>query len=387
MPWKLIEPHTRKDGKAITSYFVRGKYCGIRLNHSTGTGEEDAAERIFRSWKKQAEQGTFTPPRRKPQSEDRPLTFSRAATAYMNAGGDGSYLTPIMNAWPDKLAIAIDQVAIDTLADELYPIGTAGTRNRQVHTPISAVLKHVGIEKKLRRPKGWKGKKGTSWLEPDQAFAIFAAADNVEPEFGLFCRFLCYTGMRLGEALRIELRQLKLERAYVYLPDSKTGEPRGCHLPPFLVKALNEQPPRKDRPTVVTAVKKGHKGFIRGGRGVGRPVADAGVPFLERDGQARLFRYHAGGALRDMLADAMKKAGLTFPRRQGGFHIFCHTYGSWMHRYGNLDTHGLTRTGRWANADSADRYVHTGASEEAQRSNLLPVPSGGQVVDIKKGQA
>jgi len=29
-----------------------------------------------------------------------------------------------------------------------------------------------------------------------------------------------------------------------------------------------------------------------------------------------------------MLKEAMKRSGLKFPRRQGGFHIFCHTYGS-----------------------------------------------------------
>jgi hypothetical protein len=36
----------------------------------------------------------------------------------------------------------------------------------------------------------------------------------------------------------------------------------------------------------------------------------------------------------------MKRAGLKFPRRQGGFHLFCHTYGTWMTRYGGLDTYG-----------------------------------------------
>jgi hypothetical protein len=31
-----------------------------------------------------------------------------------------------------------------------------------------------------------------------------------------------------------------------------------------------------------------------------------------------------------MLQLAIKRAGLTFPRRQGGFHLFCHTYGTWQ---------------------------------------------------------
>jgi hypothetical protein len=55
-----------------------------------------------------------------------------------------------------------------------------------------------------------------------------------------------------------------------------------------------------------------------------------------------------------------------------------------MHRYGDFDTYGLTRTGRWADASSADRYVHTEASEEARRADRLPTPKRGAVVEIKK---
>jgi len=368
MPWKLIPPRPGK----TSVYYVRGKYLGIRLDHSTGTGEETAAKRIFGTWKKQAERGEFSLQRKADQSR-RP-TFVNAAKSYLQAGGSGLYLEPIMKAWRDRHADEIDQIALDALAVELYPTGTPATRNRQVYTPVSSVLKHAGNKQEFRRPKGWQGKKSTSWLEEDQAFALFRAADKLDPEFGLLCRFLLYTGMRLGEGLSRSLGDLRLERAYIYLPDSKTGEPRGCHLPSRLVEAFQAQPPRKSNPIV-----RDKHGHILSGQ----PVIDAGVPFLERDPKARLFRFHDGGALRDMLKDAMKAAGLSFPRRQGGFHIFCHTYGSWMHRFGQLDTHGLTRTGRWADADSADRYVHTQASEEARRSDLLPTEPRGEVVEIK----
>ena len=76
-----------------------------------------------------------------------------------------------------------------------------------------------------------------------------------------------------------------------------------------------------------------------------------------------------------MLYLALDRAGVVLPRRMRGFHIFCHTYGTWMHRYGGLDTYGLTRTGRWKDPDSADRYKHTMASAEARKADLLPVPS------------
>lgn len=376
MPWKLVKPHTRPDGKKILSHYVRGTYLGIRLNRSTETSDEAAAKRILSTWRKQAERGEFS----RPEAEQAaPASFVTAALAYMRAGGSGQFLAPIMKAWQQRSADSVDQIALDTLAAELYPKATPATRNRQVYTPVSAVLKRAGIEKKFKRPRGWQGKRSTSWLEPDQAFALFAAADNIDPEFGLLCRFLLYTGLRLDEALGRQLKDLKLDRAYLYLPDSKTGEPRGCHLPPVLLQAFRTQPARKFDPVVRD--EAGH--YLSGGRA----LEDAGVPWLERSGKARLFRFHDGGALRNMLKGAMKAVGLSFPRRQGGFHIFCHTYGSWMHRFGNLDTHGLTRTGRWADADSADRYVHTQASEEARRSDLLPVPDGRPFVDVNKRQA
>lgn len=378
MPWKLVAPRKGK----TPYYYVRGKYLGIALDDSTGTIEFRAAKTIIATWQKQAERGEFKR-KREPEElvkEPKGTTFLEAAIAYMQSGGERQYAEPIYTAWGEKPWAEIDQIAIDTLADQLYPKAPATTKNRCFYTPVSAILKRAGSERKIKRPAGWRGKRSTSWLEPDQAFKLFDAADKIEPEFGLFCRFLCYTGMRLSEALGIQMRDLKLDRAFVYLPDSKNGEPRGCHLPPFMVDAFKKQPPRK---TKLIAVKGGSRGFRKGAGQGGRSPDDVGLPFLKRHSEAKLFRYHASGALRDKLSVAMKAAGLKFPRRQGGFHIFCHTYGSWMHRFGELDTHGLTRTGRWADPDSADRYVHTGASEEAQRSNLLPTPKRGQNVERK----
>lgn len=372
MPWKLKAPHTRSDGKEIEFFYVRGKYLGIRLDHSTGTRDEAAAKRILATWRKQAERGEFSVGQ---PAQAAPATFVKAAIAYMQAGGSGQYLAPIMKAWPTRIAADIDQIALDTLAVELYPKASPATRNRQVHTPVSAVLKRAGIEKKFKRPIGWQGNKSTSWLEPDQAFALFKAADEIDLEFGLLCQSILYAGgLRLDEMLSRLREDLRLERAYLRLPDSKNGHPRGCHLPDYLVQRFKSQPARE-----VTEVRRNEHGHFL----TGKPLEDAGVPFLDRDPKAKLFRFHDGGALRDMLKAAMTAAGLSFPRRQGGFHIFCHTYGSWMHQYGGLDAHGLTETKRWIDPDSAWRYVHTSASKAAQLADLFPTPKGGQLVDMK----
>jgi integrase len=200
------------------------------------------------------------------------------------------------------------------------------------------VLRRAGIQTRIKRPLGWKSPKCVSWLELQQAFAVFAAADAHNAEFGLFLRILCYTGMRLGEAIAIKLSQVDLAAQRIYLPKTKNSDARRVHLTPELIVALANHP-----------------------RG------------LDREG--RLFRFHISGRLRTWHSTAMRKAGVMLPRRQGGFHVWRHTWATWMRRDGGLDTSGLLETGAWRDRASAARYEHLDATEEAQKANLLPVPN------------
>jgi hypothetical protein len=59
----------------------------------------------------------------------------------------------VPNAERARPLATIDQIAIDALAEELYPGYPASTKNRQFYTLISAILKRAGIERKVRRPK------------------------------------------------------------------------------------------------------------------------------------------------------------------------------------------------------------------------------------------
>jgi hypothetical protein len=47
----------------------------------------------------------------------------------------------------------IDQAAIDGAAAVLFPNGTAATRNREVYTPVSAVLKRAGLDFRISARK------------------------------------------------------------------------------------------------------------------------------------------------------------------------------------------------------------------------------------------
>lgn len=377
--WKLAPPRAGK----TTFWYVRGTYLGIKLDDSTDTRDERTAKTVLATWKRQAERGEFRRKRDVAPPEPEVVTRPDACVAYQRANGPCKYLAPTLKPWERKPVSTIDQIAIDELAAELYPDTKASTKNRQLYTPVSAALKHVGIEKEIKRPKGWRGKKSQSWLEYDKVQAVLDAAYEIEYEFGLFLHHLAYTGQRLSEALNIRLRQLHLERAFVYLGDSKTGEPRGVHLPPHLVQAYRHAPPRGVRLSV-----KGRR--WRRGEG-GRSPTDAGVPFLKRDPETKLFRFHVGGSLRKKLKMALAMAGLRMPRREGGFHLFCHTYGTGMTVHAKLDSEGLTRTGRWKDAASTGRYRHSQASEEARRADLLPqyVPTRkrGRHVERKRNRA
>ena len=332
MPWQLVAPRPGK-----TKYwYVRGTYLGYRVDDSTETADKKAAGTILTAWKKRAERGEFS---RKRDVKPAEATFVSAAIAYMQAGGEDLYLGPIMEKWRTKARGAIDQIAIDAIAEELYPNGPASTKNRQVYTPISAVLKHVGIDTKIKRPKGWQGNKRTFWLQPEPTFKLIEEATKIDAELGILCTLLNYTGMRISEALEeMECERTELERGFTYIGDTKTGEPRAVYLPPVVVAALANHP----------------HGMARTGR---------------------VFRFYDGSELRRLFRDACKAAGVVLPKRTA-FHVFRHNYGTWMRRYAGLDGLGLTRTGAWADAESVERYSHSEASEEAMQAVGLPTPGG-----------
>jgi integrase len=317
MPLKLIPPTPGRS----PFYKVRGTHLGVYLDRSTKTAEQATARRLLAKWKDEIERGCLVRPGEP--------TFLDAAVHYMAATGQEKYIKPVLEHFGKTPLRQIDQQAIDNAAVQLYPKGTPATRNRQCHTIVSAILKHAGIDGKVRRPKGWQGKVSTRWLTPDEAFRLFNAADRIDAEFGLFLRFLTYTGCRLSEALNLTADRLDLQGAHAYVPTTKTGAPRGVHLPPHIVAAL--------------------ACHLRG---------------------PRVFRFRKCGRLYSLLGLVRQKAGVA---DDVTFHTLRHTYGTWMRRYGGLDTKGLVETGAWADTDSAARYAHSVASEAARRADLLPV--------------
>ena len=193
MPLKLVPPRPGK----TPYYSVRGTHLGQYVDRSTKSTLQTQAAKFLKLWKEEIERGAFSRP-------SEPI-FLDAAVNYLAANGEERFMEALVEHFGQSRLQDITQQDVDQAAIKLYPKGTPATRNRQVHTPVSAVLKHAGIDIKLRRPKGWRGQKKTDWYTTENAFALFVAADRIDPEFGLFLRYPCYTGLRPSEALTLEI--------------------------------------------------------------------------------------------------------------------------------------------------------------------------------------
>lgn len=324
MPIKLVPP---RKGKS-PNWSVRGTYLGRSVDRSTGACKRAVAAQVLKQIERDIERGTF--------SERGEPTFASAALAYMKAGGERTYIGKLLEYFGDKPLSQIDQAEIDAAANLLYGRQSAATRNRGVYTPVSAVLRRAGVSINLQRPRGSGGNKSTGWLWPEQAHAIFAEAEKLNKEFAALLIVLCYTGLRLSEALGLTWDNVRLQDGFAYVPDTKNSEPRPVFLPPVAVAALASM-----------------------GRG-------------DQHGHS-VFRFSKSGHLYSLLRVAAIRANVDLPERSA-FHIFRHTYATWMRRYAGADSQTLIATGAWKDRKSVDRYTHTVVNEEAKRAALLPTP-------------
>jgi integrase len=331
MPLKLVPPRAGKS----PNYRIRGTYYGVPIDCTAGTPDRSKASKALAKLKADIESGAYAP--------RSGLTFAEAALSYIRSGGEDRFMLMLTDHFGNTPLSEIDQSAIDNAAHELYPDAGPATRNRQVYTPMSAILKHAKVAFAVRRPKGAQGEVRTKWLWPKQAFALLDAAEKVDREFRVLLALLLYTGLRLSEALALETDWLNLPESFAYIPKTKNGDARALYLPPTLIAELANHP-----------------------RG------------LERPGET-LVRFRKNGHLYKLLAATRKAAEV-----ETDFHTFRHTWATWMRRYGKLDTKGLMGTGAWKDEKSAARYQHVVVTEEMTRADLLPTQKSVKAVDKNK---
>lgn len=356
MPLKLVPP---RQGKS-PNWSIRGTYLGVHVDRSAGTHRRNIAGQQLRALEEQIERGEFP---EKPAAVTGP-TFLSAALAYLKARPQSRkrarYVGRLIQHFGETPLADIDQQKIDDAAIALYPNVTPASRNTYLYTPVSAILHLAGVARAVARPKGAKGRVVVDYLDPPDAFAIIDAAQTIDGRFALLLKFLLFTGCRVGEALAIRKREhLRLAERRVWIATSKNGDPRDVRL-------------RQD-------------------------LADALAAHIGADLDGRLFPFHQGGHFKHLLTRAKLKAlGLPCPSRRPtkwrappnrlefvNFHTFCHTWATWMRRYGGLDLQGLVATRRWRSPKSAARYTHVVARDEWDRVERLPTAGG---VSVEKAR-
>ena len=225
MPLKLVRR------PKSPNYIIRGTIRGCRVEESSGTSDRRVAEEIRA--KREAEllkQSIY--------GRRAVATFAEAALSYLEHGGERRFLEPVIRHFGTLPLAQVDQDAIDAAARKLFPNVTGATRNRQVYTPVSAVLHHAAKRGWCARPiidRPDAPPDRIRWLTIEDADRLIdAASEHLRP----LLIFLFYTGARAGEALWLDWNNVNLARGHVTFPETKNGEARGVPLHPRVIAAL-----------------------------------------------------------------------------------------------------------------------------------------------------
>lgn len=229
MPLKLY----RKRGSP--NWYIRGTVRGITVDESSKVAAKSDAEtiRARREWEC-LQASVF--------GRKTTRTFLEATVAYMEAGGERRFLAPLIKHFGTTPLADIDQTAIDRAAKTLYPSGEPSTLNRQVYTPVSAVLKFAAKRgmcefRQIDRPRQPKGR--VRWLTSAEADRLIGACSaHLKP----LIVFLLYTGCRLSEGLYLDWAQVDLKRGEVQFLKTKNGDARGVPLHPRAIAVLSALP-------------------------------------------------------------------------------------------------------------------------------------------------
>jgi integrase len=219
-------------------WWLDGSVSGIRIRESTRETDRKTAEGVaLRRESETRRAAEFGP--------QAVLTFGAAVGFYLDDDSTSDrYLAAIFAKWEHKLVRDIMPGNVTDLARELFPNAGPATRNRQVISPVQAVINFnakrgrcapIRVER-LFVPKHTPKVATMEWLN-----AFVGAAS---PHLGALALYMAMTGARISEAVRLNWSNVDLGKAEAKLGKTKNGHPRITFLPPPLVAAIANIPDR-----------------------------------------------------------------------------------------------------------------------------------------------
>lgn len=310
-------------------WHIRGTVAGENIRESTGCRTRSDAEQYV--WQRQREIIE-----RHTLGTAGTVTLAQAALDYMQAGGEARFLAPILNHFGEAFRLAdLGNAEIDRAAAAIFPKAAPATVNRQLITPLRAIMTRAAEDglvpfRKLRSRKGDRAR--TRWLRPEEAERLIDAAS---PHLARIVIALLGSGARVSELLSLEVNNAWPETGELWIEKTKNDHPRMVKLPERARDAV-----------------------------FGAEVPESGPLFRKPNGApyAILARQ---SPIKTAFYGARDRAGLGDDVTP---HVLRHTWATWYYSQ-TLDFGGLLDLGGWRSPDMAMRYRK--AAPEALAGALL----------------
>jgi integrase len=211
---------------------------------------------------------------------------------------------------------------------------------------LQAALNTLGADLQFDPPKvprtdRIRNKRIRFLSKTEEARLLGKYADHVRP----IAETLCYQGLRIGEALRLEWQHVNWAANSVFIAETKTGVPRTITLHDRVRAALHRVWVGQGSPT---------EGRVFLNR-VGKPYADP-----------RAYRLPGGSPIRQAHGTACRRAGVA------DFHVhdWRHHWACWCVMSG-IDLETIRQEGGWASLRMVERYATVSADHRAAAMKKL----------------
>lgn len=163
-----------------------------------------------------------------------------AAYAYLAAGKDHRFVGNIVEAWGERELRTLKPEWVRKHAKDIYPDAGPATLNRQVITPLQAIINFAyqdedGRQIKIKRFAVDPKKKEAVDANWHEQFAQHA----LSPGMAAMARFMYETAARISEACRVMPEDIDLDARTVMLTRTKT-KPRLTKISPVMADMLRE---------------------------------------------------------------------------------------------------------------------------------------------------
>lgn len=276
-------------------------------------------------------------------------TFAELARDYMIAGKDlGRCSIEIISELGTKKTTEIRITDLDKLAKRIYPNAKPATINRNIISPVSAIMNWAAAADRapLRKwPRRRERQSRTDWRRPEEMEAIIAKLSS--PEARALMALYLGCGLRASEAVFLDGREIAPDLSQLTVLGTVRPDDEGA-----LAAGYYGTKGFKDR-TVPIPLRAQQFLAPVVNLGAGRALVNSrGQPWTDRN------------ALNKTLRAACVRAGKT----PIGIHAVRHTWATWQQAvHGDLVI--LMKHGGWSVLSLVQRYAH--ASDRLLKGEVL----------------